>query len=199
MNRADRKRWASARTLADLGNLTALWLEGEIPSQPGYAANCGPDPETADLIPVLAACNRAGFVTNGSQPGESGTGCGGARWDQRAAVQGFASMEATGRLLNILSGGGFIIRIERAGQRMSWKRAVPVSLDDGSVCTTFGAKLSRRFIRDDWEGYGICHPDAVRALCDAYQVTVIDPEWGRNDRLWPALERFAAQTQEAQP
>jgi hypothetical protein len=28
MNRADRKLWAQARTLADLGELTAQWLEG---------------------------------------------------------------------------------------------------------------------------------------------------------------------------
>ncbi|GGZ19658.1 DUF6919 domain-containing protein [Streptomyces nitrosporeus] len=35
MSRADRRRWRSARTVADLGELMALWLEGEIASRPG--------------------------------------------------------------------------------------------------------------------------------------------------------------------
>ena len=44
--------------------------------------------------------------------------------------------------------------------------------------------------RDDWTGYGICHPDAVDALCAAWQVTLIDPEWGRRDALWDMLAAF---------
>jgi hypothetical protein len=31
----------------------------------------------------------------------------------------------------------------------------------------------------------------VQAICDAWQVTVIDPEWGRDDLLWPLLWIFA--------
>jgi hypothetical protein len=27
----------------------------------------------------------------------------------------------------------------------------------------------------------------VKALCAAWQVTVIDPEWGRDDLLWDVL------------
>ena len=51
MNRSDRKLWAQTRTLADLGELTAQWLEGRIASVPGY---CGsPADETASLAPVL--------------------------------------------------------------------------------------------------------------------------------------------------
>ncbi len=30
-------------------------------------------------------------------------------------------------------------------------------------------------------------PDAVVALLEAFQVTVIDPRWGRNDSLWESL------------
>ena len=51
MNRADRKLWAAARTLADLGELTARWLEGRIASQPGYAANYGPDQRRSPWCP----------------------------------------------------------------------------------------------------------------------------------------------------
>ncbi len=35
MNRADRKAWRSARTLADLGELTARWIEGDLGEHPG--------------------------------------------------------------------------------------------------------------------------------------------------------------------
>jgi hypothetical protein len=61
--------------------------------------------------------------------------------------------------------------------------------------TWFGNHLDLRDIEDDQAGYGICHPGAIEALCAAWQVTIIDPEWGRNDVLWPALESFAAHHQ----
>ena len=60
---------------------------------------------------------------------------------------------------------------------------------NGRDFTGFGVQLPRRHIRDDWVGYGICHPDAVAALCGAWQVTVADPEWGRPDVLWRVLEQ----------
>jgi len=196
VNRADRQRWASARTLADLGNLTALWLEGEIASQPAYAAGCGPAPETERLIPVLAACNRAGFVTNCSQPGYWGDGT----WDQRAAVEGSATPEVLGRILRETDGTGLIVTAQRASRWCTgYSRAYVVTWCQGRAYTSFGARLSRRHIRDPHVGYGICHPAAVSALCSALQVTVIDPQWGRNDLLWPALERFAALPREARP
>jgi len=197
VNRADRERWASARTLADLGELTALWLEGEIRKAPGYDGP--PDPETLPLVPVLAAACRAGFVTSGSQPG-----CRGAGQEQRAAVEGFASLPTMDRLLRcrdgVLAERGLpiVIRAWRASWRTSWRYAIPVSRSDGQVVTRFGARLSRRFIRDPWTGYGACHRDAVAALCGAWQVTVTDPQWGRDDALWPVPAKFAALPQEAQ-
>lgn len=70
MPRTDRARWRAARSIADLGHLTALWLEGEVASHPSCATpNFGPDEETAHLVPVLAAANRAGYLTDNSQPG----------------------------------------------------------------------------------------------------------------------------------
>ncbi|WP_031099057.1 DUF6919 domain-containing protein [Streptomyces sp. NRRL S-15] len=87
MSRADRRRWKSARTVADLGELMSLWLEGEIASRPGYAPRYGPDEETAHLVPSLAALCRAGYITTCSQPGSAGTGADGLWWEQRAAVE----------------------------------------------------------------------------------------------------------------
>ena len=191
MNRADRKRWAAARTLADLGELTALWLEGGIASQPGYAPGCGPDPETAALIGVLAACNRAGFLTDASQPGESSPGFDGAWWDQRAAVSGFASAGTVARLCPVI-GARLRIQVHDAPRRrFCYRTAIPVTLREGQPYTRFGAGLPRRFLRGS---YGECSRSAVREVCAAKQVTIVDPEPGRNDRLWPALERFARTT-----
>jgi hypothetical protein len=184
MNRADRKRWESARTLADLGELTALWLEGEIGKAPGYDG--GPAPETQDLIGVLAAANRARFVTCGSQPGLLSE-----HSDQRAAVEGFACDSVMRRLDCLAAGDGLLINVQPASRHMSWALSVPVTTAYGATFTRFGTQLSRRHIRDSCEGYGVCHRAAVRALCSAWQVTIVDREWGRNDRLWAALAEFA--------
>ena len=44
--------WESAKTLKDLGELTARWLEALRLSIPGYAGG-DPDPETSPLLPDL--------------------------------------------------------------------------------------------------------------------------------------------------
>ncbi|MFC5888134.1 DUF6919 domain-containing protein [Kitasatospora aburaviensis] len=75
MNRADQMAWRSAATLAELGNLTAHWLEGTRRSRPGYVPGYGPDPETTDtpgLVRALALANRPGYVTDAGQPGIDG-------------------------------------------------------------------------------------------------------------------------------
>jgi hypothetical protein len=95
MSPKDAERWRAARTLAGLGELTARWLEGKIESIPTVWPGCGPDEQTTDLIPVLAACNRVGYGTTVSQPGEEpAPGYDGRLGTQRAAVQGFASADA---------------------------------------------------------------------------------------------------------
>jgi hypothetical protein len=189
MSRQDRDLWASARTLADLGELTARWIEGDLASQPGY--NGPSDIEDPALVPLLAKLNRAGFVTTCSQIGEDGPGYDGAHWQQRAALEGFASTELARHLYNTTWPAGlFAVACDPARLprwRYRYREAVVVTRRNGHAVTTFGCHLPRRHIRDDWLGYGMCHPDAVHALCTAWQVTVIDPEWGRPDLLWPVL------------
>ncbi|MER7048948.1 DUF6919 domain-containing protein [Streptomyces jumonjinensis] len=92
-SRADRARWRTARTLDDLGRLTADWLEGGLAHHLGYPD--GPDPETAPLVPVLARLNRLGLVTVSSQPGHAPeAGWDGAVYAQRAAVDGWTTDRA---------------------------------------------------------------------------------------------------------
>ncbi len=191
MGKSDPAAWQSARTLADLGKLTARWIEGDLASQPGY---CGPsDIEDPALVPLLAALNRAGFVTTGSQIGESGPGYDGAHWQQRAAVEGFADERTALALIRAAAAAGLISVSYPPASLPRWRyrydRSVTVTMREDRGVTGFGVQLPRRHIRDSWIGYGICHRDAVNALCSAWQVTVIDPQWGRPDVLWRVLER----------
>lgn len=166
MSRTDRRTWAQARTLADLGELTAQWLEGRIGSQPGYAPNCGPDDETRELIPALTTANRAGYLTTNSQPGYDGPGYDGRRWQQRAAVCGFAEPAVADR-------------IRRAGARHGCRiiedEWMPCTTRDGETVTAFGGRMRRRDLAATWKPVST---DAYRAVLDAHQITVICPDWG---------------------
>lgn len=183
-----RNPWRSARTLADLGELTARWLEGDLDEVPGYGGP--PDEETRPLVPALAALNRAGYVTIGSQPGETGRGVDGGFWEQRAAVDGLASGLLVWRIAGAAERAGLTVITHDPAGRPRWGtrgQAVPVTREDGEDCTWFGAQVSRHHLSDSWTGFGGCHRDAVRAVLRAYQVTVIDPEWGRPGLLWEVL------------
>jgi hypothetical protein len=184
MSSEDAARWESARTLDDLGELTAQWLEGAIRSIPTVVPGYGPDEETILLIPVLAAANRAGYVTDFSQPGEDVND-----WVQRAAVSGFASPAVLAALVAAAADTDLMITAGRAGEN-DWGTTAVVSVDNGRENTWAGGAQSLDAIRYGYEGD--CHPAAVEALCGAWQVTLVDPVWGRNDLLWPVLKAFAA-------
>ncbi len=190
MSRADRKQWAATGTLADVGEVMALWLEGEVKSWPGYAPNHGPEEETTELIPTLAALNRAGLVTIGSQPGESPTlGWDGRLWEQRAAVEGFAGEATTERLRAAAEDAG--LWVVRHCTRRRWfgrfrggAGSVPVTASGARVHTAFGGELDATEVEFILGGIG---DTAMGAVLDGWQVTVIDPAWGRNAVLWPTL------------
>jgi hypothetical protein len=177
--------WRAARTLADLGQLVAAWLEGRLDSWPGHAGTGGPDAETGPLVPVLASLNRTGhLVTHASQPGFDGPGYGG-RWRQRAAVDAFADNTGLAVLQDAARAAGLLIVVHRA-DRVGPVPHVVVTCWNGRQHTAFGNHLPEREVHRMWHG---CHPDAVRAVAAAHQVAVVDPEWGRDQVLWAALTR----------
>ena len=185
------RRWAEAKTIVELGELGALWLEGEIPSQPGYTEDCGPDEETEHLIPVLARLNRRGFFTCGSQPGIAGELVG--RWEQwwqRAAVDGFvADPDLITRIDEAVSrSDGLHLIVDTASRwRNDYRPAQVVTTWGGQDHTWFGARLSRRYLQFLYGETGALH-----AIQSAWQVTVIDLEWGRDSHLWPALDEASS-------
>ncbi|MFE9886860.1 DUF6919 domain-containing protein [Streptomyces scopuliridis] len=182
MSRRDRRAWQSATTLADLGELTARWLEGDLGSRPGYTPRHGPDEETADLIQTLAACNRSGFLTDQSQPGISAGRDG---WRQRAAVQGWI---ADGRLLADVTAAahkaGLLVIVHEPGA-IDDDSYIIATERHGVPHTAFGTPFRREDLHATWGSTA-----AYLNVLTANTVTVVDPKWGRNDRLWPALDRL---------
>jgi hypothetical protein len=172
------RRWREARSLTDLGHVAADWLEGRVPGEHpnGYDEI---DPETTDLVPVLVAANRAGFVTDSSQPGKSGPGFDGAHWEQRAAVDGFIADQ------------GLLDRLTRAARSagadtlIDDRRGVVVTTRDGELFTGFGARIPRSHMRLCWAEVG---RGAYAELKRAHHVAIIARDYGTSgERLWPAL------------
>jgi hypothetical protein len=186
MSRSDRRRWRSAHTVADLGALMALWLEGELRSWPGYMPGCGPEEETTHLIPSLAALNRAGFLTIASQPGEVGSGHDGLWWEQRAAVEGFVSDRGLyHRLLDAAQAASLCVAVDDVHTGV-YDPAITVTTVDGRPFTEFGARLSYRDMRTIWP---VIREEAFYSLGTAVRVAIAAPETGAaGERLWPVLD-----------
>ncbi|WP_105973639.1 DUF6919 domain-containing protein [Streptomyces geranii] len=191
MSRSDRSRWRSARTVADLGELMARWLEGEIASRPGYQARYGPEDETEHLVPTLAALCRAGYVTTCSQPGVAGTGVDGMWWEQRAAVELVVVDPALcHRLVDAAIAAGLFVRINDHRLDSGGVQEPPVvaTTRDGEAMTAFGGRISRADMAIQWPGL---NRDLYRQVSTGTYVSVIAPEYGPDgDRLWTVLDRL---------
>ncbi|MEU2625180.1 hypothetical protein ABZ642_45015 [Streptomyces sp. NPDC007157] len=53
--------------------------------------------------------------------------------------------------------------------------------------TGMGDRISPRVLRRTFPG---CNRQAVREVTRAWQITLIDPEWGRDTLLWSFLAEF---------
>lgn len=171
MSDRDRKRWASAKSKKDLGEMVIAWLEGEIQQTPGH---CGPPcEETIPLIPALTLANRAGFITDNSQRADRDEPTG-LVWE--AWVSGFASDAVLADLRRAISG----TPLEMVACR-----------DRSHECQRMAFLLRFCPWPDSMEFWGDCCPGVASELEACWYVTIRDPQPGRNDVLWPALERFA--------
>lgn len=172
--------WRNARTIADVGQVMAHWLTGEVRGWSGH--DDGVDSETLPLLPTLVALNRAGFVTTNSQPGYAGVGYGGAHWRQKAWVEGV--IDARSPLLNRVvrtaqAAGLTVLR----GNRHSG--VTPLTDRNGELTAAISGKLPRNYLARQWS---CLDRHAIRELRDhGAAINIVDPVWGRDDRLWPAL------------
>jgi hypothetical protein len=184
MKRSEQNRWATARTLGEMGELTALWLEGELEQTPTHAGP--PAEETKPLIQVLAAMNRTGAVTVTSQPGCDEM-IDGSRWLQRAGVDVLTSHELADALSSAAARRGLsVIRYGAPPAAMDYYYATEalVTLDGEEPCTWFGRAMAVSDLLQMYEG---CSPELLAALCEAEQLTLVEPEWGPSNRLWELL------------
>ena len=174
---ADWAAWNQARALEELGELTAAWLEGAMPYQPTYGG--GPAPETRPLISHLAAYNRAGFLTNNSQPGTPLNN----GWGQRAWVHGFCTAETADAIESAVLDTELIVGSTAPGGDNHTRICVTMS---GRQPYTIAGAMDTSYLI---EQYRRDIPGALPTLTAAWQIEVIDPQWGRNSLLWERVAR----------
>lgn len=159
----------------DLARVTVRWLQGNVEFTPTHDS---PDPETAVIHESLVKINTAGFMTEFSQPAELYLSGG-----QRAAVSGFCEQSLAERIQSLLLPVEVLV--------LAWPpdyggvAEVPITMSHDEAYTWCGSALDPENI--EYMYGNACHPEAVRALHEAWQVAVIDMKWGRNELLWPAL------------
>jgi hypothetical protein len=177
---ADREVWRQAASLPAAGELTARWLEGTSEYQPGTLAPRFDD-ETLPIAGQLAELNRNGLFTKESQPGVGPV----AGHAQREYVTGFCSAATAARLLR-LSAETDLIAIAHAPGEVS-QASVPVTLHDGEVVTVLGSSeipVESEQIQD-WASES--NEALALLLADSWYVELLDPVWGRQQHLLPAV------------
>lgn len=176
---ADREVWRQAVTLEAAGELTARWLEGSSEYQPAtFTASY--DDETGPIAAALATLNRNGLFTKESQPGlRTGDGA------QRQYVTGFCNADVAAQLLSLSTRSELVTVAHAPGEASS--AAIPVTLAGADVVTVLGSSenpVTEEQIQD-WAGE--TNENLALLLADSWYVEILDPSWGRNHVLLPAV------------
>lgn len=175
----DRGVWRQATTLEAAGELTARWLEGGSSYQPGHFA-AGSDDETKPIAAALAELNRNGLFTKESQPGLRAGGAA-----QRQYVTGFCSAATADSLLALSTRTELVTVAHAPGEASS--AAIPVTLDGGEVVTVLGSS-ENPVTEDQIQDWANETNDTLALLlADSWYVEILDPVWGRDDVLLPAV------------
>lgn len=195
----NRRLWANARNLQNLADLTARWLDGELPESLTYGGQ--PEPETGDIPPgLLASLNWAGYLTDCSQPGYDWSPEGDR---QRACVSFLLDGVRLANVVDMAVAADLVVIVRRSRwarfQNLRHGYGFPISeyressTSEIEVETWSGATIPRSY----WRMVGLMwrNPRLSRVLAKAWQVTVFDPEWGRNDRLWDTLAPLIKEVQ----
>ncbi|SFK74625.1 DUF6919 domain-containing protein [Geodermatophilus ruber] len=181
---AEHQDWATTTSVVDVGQLVAQWLEGTRRWIPTYIGST-PHPETRGHIrDALARVNRAGWVTDSSQPGLRHSGL-----RQRAYVSGIAAPALTRYAEHLSSDSDVVVLRAVRLPELSPEINLVVTVRDGQPATWLGnwAPPDRDVLL-----YAPLPPAAASAVRSAEALQVFDPVWGRDDVLWPWLHRLAA-------
>lgn len=198
--------WFEATTLPELGQMVACWLERSLSGSAFHYAF--PSKEVTPLVPVLAKMNRRGFVTWSSQPGsspDSPAPDATSTW-QRAMVSMYVGPTEATRIIMAARAHGFGLVVHRPEDLPdvqtydeAFANVVLVSRGfnvygeepDPEDLISDGFRVGYRVVRSDIRGMGLS-PTGMTALLGSVQISIYDPEWGRNDRLWPFLNEIAS-------
>lgn len=166
--------WRKAETLEQMGALVVRWLAGQDRFLPWHIGP--PDSETAEIVEPLRTLNQHGLMTTNSQPGvalEKGI--------QRAWVSLLASPAAAQDLVTESDSVGLIAMCEE--MRPLPATRVPITMTaNGRVVTATDGASENLFL-----------PGRAKiAASQAWNVTIIDPEWGRKALLWDVSTKSAA-------
>ncbi len=180
----EHRDWATTTALAGVGELVAQWLDGTRQWIPTYSSST-PHAETRGHIrAALARVNRAGWVTDSSQPGLQRPGL-----RQRAYASGIAPPALTRYAEQLASDSDLVVlrAVRRPGSTPDINLAVTVR--GGRPGTWLG----------NWappEHDVLLEAPLPAPVAEAVQAAealqVFDPVWGRDDVLWPWLHRLAA-------
>jgi hypothetical protein len=91
------------------------------------------------------------------------------------------------QLMQLAEDHGLWVSTHTAENKGSVDRFI-VSTLGGKPKTDFGGRLKPRHLGRMFPG---CSREAHRVLRDAWQVTLVDPQWNRNSVLWNVLEKLA--------
>jgi hypothetical protein len=166
--------WAEAGSVSRLRELAARFVEGKLRARPHYFGAMV-DSETEGLTGALAAINRAGLLTDNSQPGEEIDG-----WAQRAWISGFATETVIDTLLAGCLDTDLLVLALPPG--MAQGARVCISRDGQKESTWSGA------FEPLLELYFNGSEKLTSELVELWCVDIIDPVWGRNDLLWPTVQ-----------
>ncbi len=179
--------WADARCLADVARLSGAWAVGDVPELPGFGVAPEGMREAADEFWAVA---KAGVVVLDAQRGND------EGWrelrafavllcDARDASKLAAECLAAG--LHVRGGG--LTNAPVVDGAPPWARAVAVTRwEDGTVARGIAPRPESVGRLADVVG-----PEAATHVrVGAALLLVVEPEWARDDRLWPALRAATA-------
>lgn len=182
-----RRAWRDAATISEIFELSARFIESRSPYFPGYGGDTV-DYEAKDLVPYIAAFNRAGFLATVSQPGVDDPD-----WKQRAFVDGFALEPVAKRIARV---------------SLYTELHIVVSPPDYPVGSHTPATL-RGFMPHGWSRFTTfdelefleeaCGEAAHQELKSAWGVSIVDLKWGRNDFFWPYIAQAICYSEKPHP
>lgn len=169
------EQWQAARSLDEMAELTARYIEGNSSYFPGFAASTI-DRETLVLVDDLVKLNRSGYMTVMSQPGNAS-----AARKQRAFVAGFAPKELAHKIARLALYSDLLVLVVPSQNAITLK--TPVIVDENRPRGWMGVPSSRDFAVYET----VISDHAKRELQESWSVSLIDLQWGRAKHLWELL------------